>query len=77
MTDSSTFDDIKNIWIKEIQKNCGSEVEMMLLGNKCDIPERQVSYEEASAYAKQIGMLYFETSAKEGTNIEEAFITLT
>ena len=49
----------------------------MLIGNKSDIPEREISKEEAMKYAQEKGMLYFETSAKQGTNVEEAFLALT
>jgi len=34
---------------------------------------RQVSYAEAEAYAKESSLLFFEASAKEGTNVNELF----
>jgi len=34
---------------------------------------RQVSYAEAEAYAKESNLLFFEASAKEGTNVNELF----
>ncbi|GAO48363.1 YOR089Cp-like protein [Saitoella complicata NRRL Y-17804] len=34
---------------------------------------RQVSYEEAKAYADEAGLLFFETSAKTGMNVQEVF----
>lgn len=49
----------------------------MLLGNKLDIPDRQVSEEEAREYGEKNNMIYYETSAKEGTNVEQAFMELT
>ncbi|KAI8984195.1 ras family-domain-containing protein [Mycotypha africana] len=34
---------------------------------------RQVTYEEASAYAQEAGLLFFETSARTGMNVDEVF----
>jgi hypothetical protein len=34
---------------------------------------RQVSREEAEAYAKECGLLFFEASAKTGANVGEVF----
>lgn len=51
----------------------------VILGNKIDINERQVSTEEAQAWCRDNGDYpYFETSAKDATNVavvafEEAF----
>lgn len=38
-----------------------------------DSTSRQVTFEEASAYAAEAGLLFFETSAKTPTNVEEVF----
>jgi GTPase SAR1 family protein len=46
-----------------------------LIGNKCDL-ERAVTKDEAQALADQFQLKYFETSAKEATNVELAFQTL-
>ena len=34
---------------------------------------RQVGFEEASSYAQKLNLKYFETSAKNGSNVEEVF----
>lgn len=41
----------------------------VLVGNKCDSPERKVSYEEGKRMAEQFGIEYFEVSAKDNINI--------
>jgi GTPase SAR1 family protein len=43
---------------------------MILIGNKIDLP-REVSKEEGKKLAEQHGIRYFETSAKDGSGIEE------
>ncbi|XP_038658390.1 ras-related protein Rab-9A [Scyliorhinus canicula] len=46
----------------------------VILGNKIDVTERQVSAEEAQAWCKENGNHpYFETSAKDATNVAVAF----
>ena len=46
----------------------------ILLGNKIDVNERAVSQEEAHHFCKEIGGIpYYETSAKDSTNVDVAF----
>ena len=47
---------------------------IVMIGNKCDLPDREVSMEEAEFLARQIGAVaYFECSAKENINVIDAF----
>ena len=47
---------------------------MALIGNKSDLKEsRVVSTEEGQELADKYGILFYETSAKDGTNIKEIF----
>jgi Ras-related protein Rab-14 len=47
----------------------------MLIGNKKDLDaQRDVTYEEAAAFAKENGLIFIESSAKTGENVEEAFL---
>ena len=45
----------------------------ILIGNKSDMDDRQVTYEEGKSLADSYGIQFFETSAKIGTNVTEAF----
>ncbi|KAK4946281.1 Ras GTPase, partial [Elasticomyces elasticus] len=47
---------------------------VMLVGNKCDrVTEREVSTQEGSALAKELGCDFIEASAKNCINVERAF----
>ena len=50
----------------------------MLIGNKVDREsERKVATAQAQAWCKENNdMLYFETSAKEGVSVDEAFVEM-
>jgi len=61
--------------MEEVREHCNSEVSVVLIGNKCDLEEeRQVSYQEGEALAKENNMLFLETSAKLAKNVEQAFL---
>lgn len=47
---------------------------MVLVGNKADLFERRaVRKEVAQEFASNLGMGYFETSARSGNNVSEVF----
>ena len=61
-------------WLKSIQDNTDPDIEIIIIGNKCDKEnDRVVSKEEGKILAEQNHCLFFETSAKSNTNIEFAF----
>ena len=63
-------------WIESYYKfkNPDSEKNVVLIGNKVDlIDNREITQEEAENYVKTNNIFYFETSAKEGKNIDECF----
>ena len=74
ITNKNSFQNIKS-WIEDCKKQSPKTVLLILVGNKADLEDkRQVTYEEGSIFAEKNGMLFFETSAKNGKNIEEIFI---
>lgn len=76
VTNEKSFDNIKN-WIRNIEEHASSDVEKMILGNKCDIQERrQVSRERGEQLAIEYNIKFMETSAKSSLNVEEAFFKL-
>ena len=49
------------------------QVPIVLVGNKCDIPEREITREQGQKLAESFGVPYFESSAKERLNVDESF----
>ena len=71
VANKKSFNDL-NMWLSDI-KNVTDQVSIILFGNKCDMPNREVSKEEAEEFAKNNKIPYIETSAKLKININEGF----
>eukprot|EP01132_Coremiostelium_polycephalum_P002845 gene2845-3536_t len=62
-------------WLTDARNLTNPNTVIMLIGNKKDLEgQRDVTFEEASAFAKQNGLIFVESSAKTGENVEEAFL---
>mmetsp|Transcript_94784 Transcript_94784/g.149955 ORF Transcript_94784/g.149955 Transcript_94784/m.149955 type:complete len:204 (-) Transcript_94784:87-698(-) len=70
ITSKESFDAAKS-WVVELQS---TDTLIALAGNKSDLDsDRQVDRETAQAYADDMGILFMETSAKSGQNVQEIF----
>ncbi|KAF0972422.1 hypothetical protein FDP41_009325 [Naegleria fowleri] len=62
-------------WLKDLYNYSDADIKKVLVGNKVDQKDaRRVSYDEGKKLADDYGILFFETSAFDGQNVEEAFI---
>ncbi|KAF4695978.1 Ras- protein Rab-2A [Perkinsus olseni] len=61
-------------WLEEARQNSNPNMVIMLIGNKCDLERREVSYEEGAQFAKENNLIFLEASAKTAQNVEEAFL---
>lgn len=76
VTNERSFENIKN-WIRNIEEHASTDVEKMILGNKCELNERrQVSKERGEQLAIEYGIRFMETSAKNSINVQDAFLSL-
>ena len=61
-------------WIKELNIEKPPDFLKVLVGNKLDLERgREVPLEKAREYAQQLNLIFYETSAKDGTNIDTIF----
>lgn len=61
-------------WIDDVRTERGSDVIIMLVGNKTDLSDkRQVSTEEGERKARELNVMFIETSAKAGYNVKQLF----
>ncbi|XP_020487367.2 RAB6B, member RAS oncogene family a isoform X2 [Labrus bergylta] len=61
-------------WIEDVRTERGSDVIIMLVGNKTDLADkRQITIEEGEQRAKELSVMFIETSAKTGYNVKQLF----
>jgi len=76
VTDPESFNNVKQ-WLHEIDRYANENVNKLLVGNKSDLTaKKQVDTATAQAFADEIGIPFLETSAKNATNVEQAFMTM-
>jgi small GTP-binding protein len=73
VTSEQSFKNIQT-WLEQIQEYASDDVKIMLVGNKADIRLRRVvDFKRGAELAKSLNIPFMETSAKESTNVHEAF----
>ncbi|MHA2103012.1 MAG: Rab family GTPase [Candidatus Hodarchaeales archaeon] len=75
LSNRNSFESLQK-WIDEIMSHLPKTV-ISIIGNKVDLPERRIEYDEAKKFADVNNFAYFETSAKEGTGINAVFDHMT
>lgn len=74
MSDANSFHQTSK-WIDDVRTERGSDVIIMLVGNKTDLSDkRQVSTEEGERKAKELNVMFIETSAKAGYNVKQVIV---
>ena len=76
----SSLDKAKS-WVKELQRQANENIIIALAGNKSDLvaehpDKRAITTADAEAYAREAGLLFFETSAKTAENVRELFTAI-
>jgi len=76
VNNAKSFEDISTYREQIKRVKDAEEVPMVLVGNKCDLPIRNVDTAQAREVAKSYGIRFIETSAKTRMGVDDAFYTL-
>ncbi|CEM02033.1 unnamed protein product [Vitrella brassicaformis CCMP3155] len=75
-TDRDSFAHIDD-WLSEVNRYANESTCKILVGNKSDLSsEKAVPSEEAKKKAEELGIGFIEASAKDATNVEQAFVMM-
>ncbi|KRX07868.1 P-loop containing nucleoside triphosphate hydrolase [Pseudocohnilembus persalinus] len=73
LTDLDSFKRVKEFWIEQVNEKSNEDIKKILIGNKVDLKDRKVKFQEAQDLADILQIKYFETSAKTQEQVVEAF----
>lgn len=74
-TQKKTFEKLHD-WIQDF-RNARGDAPVLLIGNKIDLENVKVSQDEIKDFTKDYHVKFLSTSAKTGSNVEEAFTEIT
>lgn len=74
-TNADSFEHIKD-WNEQLMIHGIEGVRRIIIGNKSDLPNRKVTFDEGQRLASELGAKFMETSALLGQNINETFDTV-
>ena len=73
VNERETFSNLQR-WLEELELYTTTQyASKLLVGNKIDLKQREVSVEEAQAFARKQAMMYIEASAKTREGIRQSF----
>lgn len=77
VTDMDSFDRVQS-WVRELRKELGDDVVLVIAGNKIDLEKNKCVPEDAAVeYAKSVSATHHYTSAKLNKGIDQLFLALT
>jgi len=77
VTSTVSLHNCMHVWLKEVERLTTSNPVMILVGNKCDLRDLDVTLEAAEAFAQKHDMIHIRISAKSGLNVSKIFENLT
>lgn len=74
VTNKKSFEEIANYWYEEVMKEIGENVIIFLVGNKCDLFDKEtVDESTVQTFAKEKDILFGVCSALDGNGIDKIF----
>eukprot|EP00033_Pygsuia_biforma_P002237 GCRY01002477.1.p1 GENE.GCRY01002477.1~~GCRY01002477.1.p1 ORF type:complete len:212 (-),score=37.61 GCRY01002477.1:769-1404(-) len=74
ITSRESYNQLNN-WLTDARALASPDIVIMLVGNKSDLEDdREVTFMEATRFAQENDLLFLETSALSGENVEEVFL---
>ena len=77
VNDPTSFDAVEKFHKDIKMANGKDDIPIVVCGNKCDLPDRNITKEDGEAMCSNLGVKYIETSAKTNLNVQESFTELT
>jgi len=74
ITNRQSFDNVEK-WRKEVTDYCGG-IPALLVANKCDLPDKAVTVDEATTMGVHVNGPFYEASAKTGDQVDNLFTAL-
>jgi len=76
VTNYESFEHVEE-WLNEVNRHASESTLKLLVGNKADLADdKKVDTDEAKQFAENLKISFLETSAKNATNVEAAFLTM-
>lgn len=76
LTSYESFEHLPN-WIEEIRNNTNTEIPLLLVGNKSDLEDQRLMFQdEINDFTRKFNLYYMETSAKTGEGVGDCFYIL-
>lgn len=73
ITNKKSFENVTS-WLNECKEMCSKDILIILVGNKTDLDgKRVVTQKEGKDLAEENNLFFYETSALDGTNVEDVF----
>ena len=68
-----TLENVEAFWLDQIKKYAEKDVQLIIIGNKSDVPERQVSQQQLAALSLKYDVPCFMVSARSGDQVAQVF----
>jgi len=73
ITNRDTYNHVSS-WLSDARSLANKDIAIILVGNKVDLQNREVTFLEASRFAQENDLMFLETSTASGEGVDEVFL---